>query len=1103
MNLPLLIARGIVCHRRRHAGLAAGAAVATAVIAASLLAGDSVRFTLRALARGRIGAARYALDAGERPFRAALAADLARATGLRAAPALRAPGVAVTADAGRRANRVDVYGVDARWDALRPPAGAAPGFSFGALGPDDAALSANLARRLDLRPGDGFVLRVPRLHAAPAETPLVRRGRDAVALRLRVAAVLADADLGRFGLRAVPAPPLNVFVRLDALARRIDAPDRANLVLFAEPAPPGAAPPLARVADAVRSARTLDDLGLELARVGATGEWELRSSQVFLDDATAAAARAADPAARPLFSYFVNDLRAGDRSTPYSFVAAPGEPIAPPDLADDEIVINDWLAADLGIGDGAALAMRYYVVGPYRRLEEREASFRVRAVVPVSAAGPDLAPDIPGLSDTDRCADWDPRMPVEMSRIREADEQYWNDHRSTPKAFVSLATAQRLWSNRYGRLTAMRFPAGAGGGGALAAGIVQGLDPSAAGWSIRDVAAEADRSASPATDFGPLMLSLAAFLIGAAMLLAALVFRFGIEERAEECGLLRALGFTSRAVKAILLGEALAPALAGVAAGALLGLAGHRLILRALHGAWAGAIGGAAIEGRVRAATLAAAALAGLAAIAASLALAIARQRVRAIRERPGGEADGLGALRRSRVPYGVLGAACIVAAAGPIALAAAGRGPAAAMFFGAGALLLAGGLLAARGLLGRLARRRGSDAPGAAALGPRNIVRRPGRSLAGAAMLACGVFLVVAVGANRRDPRAGAADRSSGTGGYALYGESSLPILHDLATREGQEAAGLDPDALEGVGFALLRATDGDDASCLNLGEVARPRLLGVPSDAFARRGAFAFARAPKVAGGASPWSALREPAGGGGAVVPGIADQTVITWSLKKGIGDTVAYDGKGGRPFEVRLAGGTAPSIFQGSILIDEAAFSRLFPASTGARVVLVEAPAERAEDVRRMLSGALADAGLDLVPAADRLAAFGDVERTYLAIFLLLGGLGLLLGSAGLGVVVARNLLERRRELALLAALGFERRRIIALVIGEHAILLLGGLLLGALAALPAVAPALAQRRVPVGSLLLGLAILAANGAAWIAGAAAWATRGRLLAALQEE
>jgi len=44
----------------------------------------------------------------------------------------------------------------------------------------------------------------------------------------------------------------------------------------------------------------------------------------------------------------------------------------------------------------------------------------------------------------------------------------------------------------------------------------------------------------------------------------------------------------------------------------------------------------------------------------------------------------------------------------------------------------------------------------------------------------------------------------------------------------------------------------------------------------------------------------------------------------------------------------------------------------------------------------------------------------VQNTYLNTFQVLGALGLLLGSAGLGVVVLRNVLERRAELAAMLA-----------------------------------------------------------------------------------
>ena len=98
----------------------------------------------------------------------------------------------------------------------------------------------------------------------------------------------------------------------------------------------------------------------------------------------------------------------------------------------------------------------------------------------------------------------------------------------------------------------------------------------------------------------------------------------------------------------------------------------------------------------------------------------------------------------------------------------------------------------------------------------------------------------------------------------------------------------------------------------------------------------------------------------------------------------------------------------------------------------------------------------------MPAWRRLAQLQAVENTYLSIFQVLGGLGLLLGSAGLAVVVARNVLERRREYALLEAVGFNQAQLRRLIYSEHRALILLGIVAGVVSALIAVWPGLRER-----------------------------------------
>ena len=170
-------------------------------------------------------------------------------------------------------------------------------------------------------------------------------------------------------------------------------------------------------------------------------------------------------------------------------------------------------------------------------------------------------------------------------------------------------------------------------------------------------------------------------------------------------------------------------------------------------------------------------------------------------------------------------------------------------------------------------------------------------------------------------------------------------------------------------------------------------------------------------------------------------------------------------------------------------------------------LVDAPGSDfdAEALARTIRRALRDYGLEMEPAALRLAEFNKVQNTYLSIFLLLGGLGLVLGSIGLGLVVARNVLERRGELALLRAVGFSRGMLKRILLSEHLYLLVFGLMSGLIAALAAVLPVVLHRgtELPVAFLAVLLAAVTANGFLWTYLSVTATTRGNLLPALRNE
>ncbi len=631
----------------------------------------------------------------------------------------------------------------------------------------------------------------------------------------------------------------------------------------------------------------------------------------------------------------------------------------------------------------------------------------------------------------------------------------------------------------------------------IAAQLRSRLTPEQAGLNFIPLREQALAATRGSVDFAELFVYFSFFLITAAAVLTGLLFVFSIEQRRSQTGLLLALGWRPGQVRRLFLLEGAALALIGSVLGVAGALLYTRLVLRALSTVWRGAVGSVEFRFAPNASTLAIGIVSGILIALLAMWLASRRQFSHSARELLTG--DERSTLSASKRGGGWSRIAAILALLGAVVLGgAASRGNGSpGLFFGAGSLLLMGGLFLAYGWLRGAVATGGAGLESLAQLGARNAARRRGRSLATIAVLACGVFIVVAVDSFRQRPPTASLERASGTGGFALLGESTLPIYDDLNTAKGREEFVLDEKTMEGVGIVPMRVREGDDASCLNLNQALQPRLLGVkPGDLESRH---AFRLKWKENGWLGLDAALPE------GTVSGVTDATTLTYALKKKIGDTLDYRDERGTPFKVRIDGVVNGSILQGNVLIAEQRFIEKYPSQGGYRFFLIDAPLEKAAPLAEHLSRALQDRGLEVTPAWRRLAEFQAVENTYLSIFQVLGGLGLLLGSAGLAIVVGRNVLERRAEFGLLESVGFRPGQLRSLVFAEHRWLIVGGLGIGTASALLAVWPGLRERAggFPLSEMLWLLAALSAGCVFWAWLATRLALRGSHIAALRSE
>ncbi|MFH1718356.1 MAG: ABC transporter permease [Planctomycetota bacterium] len=1105
MSFWTLARRSVVFYWRTNLGVLLAVAVSTAVLTGALVVGDSVRHSLMMMVSARLGTTQLALVSQNRFFRAELADDMAKELNTAVAPVLQLRGLIANSDGTKQANNVQVLGVDGRFFQIGAMKDAE---SFWADWNGGVVLNEPLAQRLGAQPGDEVKLRIEKPGLMPREVPLTPDSDLSVLLRPTVRAIAGKSQFGRFGLQANQIAPLNVFVPIQWLQENLGNSGGANVLLVAG----GAKHDLTvEQADAAIKKRwRLGDASLELRKLDARQVLELRSNRIFIDQSLSAAAINAADGAVGIMTYFVNELRLGDNATPYSTVAAmasdaDGKGLIPTDMKDGEILINQWLADDIGAKVGDTIELTYFVVGPMRKLVERKSGFTVRKILPMAglAVDPELMPDFPGLADANNCRDWEPGIEIDLDKIRAKDEAYWDRYRGTPKAFVTLKAGQAMWANRYGDLTAVRYPLAAVSAADMEARLLGEVDPASVGLFFQPVRRLGTKAGGEGTYFGWLFLGLSFFLIIAAVILTGLLFVFGVESRNQQVGTLLAVGLQPKLVGRLLLIEGLLLALPG----AIVGTAAALLYTKAMIYALSKAISGSAIYFYAKPLTLVAGALAAVVICLAAIWLTLRKQVSRPARELLSGPAQWQFAagksVRRGRVGLVV----AVLATAGALVLPAAvgsdDTNAVAGAFFGAGALLLTAGLSLSGALLRIVGGSWKKPVSSLAGLALRNATRRSGRSLAVVALLACGIFLVIAVEAFRHDPLAHADRRDSGTGGFTLFGESSIGILHDLNTDSGRKSMVLDGNILKGVEVVQLRVHDGDDASCFNLNRAQRPRLLGVQPGRLSARGSFRFTSVEATAGGENGWDLLDGHEDQD--VVPAVGDYATIKWAMGKSLGDEIEYSDEKGRTFRVRLVGMLENSILQGSLLIAEDQFVRRFPSEDGYRLLLIDAPQNRVEAAADHLSAQLADFGVELTSARQRLAAFSEVENTYLSIFEILGGLGLILGSVGLGLVVLRNMLERRNELAMLQAVGFNKRLLRRMVFCEHSGLLLAGLVCGTVAALVAASPALRSPgvSVPYVSLALTVCGIALSGMIWVRVATTLALSGRMLDALRNE
>jgi putative ABC transport system permease protein len=1013
MNIRVVQSRNLRRYKRYYLLIALAVVLANTIITGSLFVGDSVKQTLISRVDERLGRTVTLVTSGD-GFMDDAFADT---------PLLKGAAAKVFFTNGFVPHDmsllpVSVWGVDTGIVAV-----ASQEFVFPAAG--EAVINRKTASELSVKEGDYMVVRLPNTRMIPSGSLFVTDNYTA-SLRLRVKAIIDNKQSGNLNLRNEQTIPFNLFINRQELTSGMEMAGKCNLILLNR-----------EVSGKELSAVWKPSFSGIKAEAG-DGYREITSERIFLESDLVSRLDEQFPQVNHLFSYLVNDLSAHGQSVPYSFVTAIDR-FAGIELKGNDILLSDYAARRLHASIGDTVALSCFVSAELKVLTEEKHSFVVRNILPLQTFQADgrLSAQFPGLHNVENCTDWDSDLPVDMNRITKEDENYWDLYRTTPKALIAYPRGASLWGNNYGVATGVRIT----GSEAVMPALDKILSPSDAGISVVSPRTAGLAAANGGVDFKSLFLSLAFFVIAAALLLATIPLGGMLHDRHQELRLLQALGYAPGRIRKMLINEVVLITFAATLLGILTAILYNLLVLFALGNIWKGAVHTENFIAGITPVSLMIGSVATLIISFGTMWLTLRR-----ILKREGKpSAHAASAKANGWLPA----VCCLLMAVLLIANIAVTQSPVLFMITG-----LAGLTAAISGYAYIINRR--ALKPGLLSRRDvlyKNLNDRRRSGIISVAALAAGLFVVLVVGLNRKN----FSDTSrllSGTGGFALWGENAVPLHHSLSTPEGRERFGLSGLPAHTSILQFYRH-GGDDASCLNLNRAPQPTVLGVDAGRLAGASFTFAATTDGQPADKTVWDALSRKRGD---YYPVIADQTVLQWGLMKSVGDTITYLNRKGEPVVLQFIGGLNTSVFQGNLLMDKAFFTEIWGGG-GSEVMLVQTPDSAQQAVKQLLSQALADYGLKLDSCNERLKEFNSVTDSYLTIFLMLGGLGLLIGLFGMMLIIRRGLLNRAGEVSTLSAIGFDKTLIVKQLFRESLTVPLYAIAAGTVSALVAVASAI--------------------------------------------
>ncbi|MBP5589318.1 MAG: FtsX-like permease family protein, partial [Bacteroidales bacterium] len=884
--------------------------IAVAVIIGSLLVGHSVRTTLVNRVSERLGDIETVISSGE----SYLSDDILENSLLNSASGMIIMNGFVP-DAGRLIP-VTVYGTND-------------------MSLDRGKSLINKALYDELTNTSVVVLRLPAKGMVPSGSLFVTDNYT-TSLRLSVDRVLDVDDGGNLNLNNDQTIPHNVFINRDELAELLDIQGKINLILSNE----------SFNYDDFSKVWKYENSGIKVKKE--MDYYEVTSDRVFIQPDVVSSLYAGDNVVDRRFVYFANSLQGKRNAIPYSFVTAVdmycGEM-----LNSDDIILTDYSAKRLGVSVGDEVTVSYFVSGDFKTLSSDSITFKVRKIVPITdfVSEEGLKANFPGLSNVERCTDWDSDLPIDMSLISDEDEKYWDVYKNTPKAIIPYSAVVDDWSNVYGSATSLKLSSDRN---------LSELTLGMFGIVVSNPRESGLYAANNGVDFSGLFMALSFFIIIAAYLLIVTPIEEMVTRRKSEWITLESLGYSKDRIFHLLWMESWPIVSLSSVVGVLFGIIYTGVVMWLLGNVWKGATNTENFSLYISAPMLLYGLVAGIV-----VSLLVLRYTIKGAIK---GEKH-----KKTKVGFGkgrlmfilsLLGITIILSIVNLLIYHSI------ALFVVIGLLFITAAAMIGDYYIINRKQKMGLFDDNKLIIQTLYSSRR--QNIISFIVLSLGVFIVFAVGLNRRS----FTDRDKlkrGTGGYSLWCHSVVPIYHNMSSDEGRLKLALS-DLPYNTSILQCLRHGADEASCLNLNKVSVPTVIGIDMNSL-KKSDFIVTNSIFEDTRPNSFDMFDKRIGD---AYPALVDETVLAWSLVKKLGDTIRYDIGEGHYVDVIIAGTIANSVFQGNILVDKKLFSELWPNVTGSEIFLVKCDDSDVDNVKMLLGHALSQYGVDLVTTNDRLKQF---------------------------------------------------------------------------------------------------------------------------------